>query len=237
MATTTPSWLVAGFLATASAAVTLLAARGELTGYIDTMRANVGYPNRTLDTLGEHHGVVGHVLVVTRSLGADALRLGFLAFVGCALVALALITIRQRSTGRRTGRARHETLRALVALLVATAASAALTLALTALWPHDVELLALPAAFVTCLFVATLERTLRGGPALLASAAATIVVCLLAFGGLSRDAPGSPELGQHLSDWWHTPRSVSAIALDRAAAQSAHPRQEHHIRPLGPERG
>lgn len=205
--------LLIGFVAAAAASVTVLAARGELTAYVDTMRANIGYPNQALVRLGERPGVPGHVAVVARTLAHDRLRGALFALVVSALCVLLVAAIRGRSRGRSAFK-RADVTTVLTGFLVGTAVATAVTLALTALWDHNLELIALPATFATCLLAERLDAAMRSGIRKIGAIVATAAVCTIAFGGLY-----SPESGRPFSDWWRTPRSVSAVALDEEAAK------------------
>jgi hypothetical protein len=207
--------LLAGFAATAGASIAFLAARGELGAYVDTLRSQVGYPDRALAQQGEPAGIPGHVAAVGRIFLEDRARGVLFVVVLAALAALLIPMLRRRG---RT--ALPEPVRGLAGLMLATGAAAAVTLALTGLWDHSLELLALPATFGSCLLIWWLESSLRRPARLVAATLLTVTACAVAFGGISTNSPGSPEAGSAISQWWNTPRSVSAEALDRAAAGS-----------------
>lgn len=211
-------WLLAGLVIAAAASCALLAARGELTAYFDTMRANIGYPNRALVLMGYRPGVLGHVTRVRQMLDSDRPRgvlFAFVVLVVCVLLAAGL----RRGSRARTRCERQYPRSLLTALLVGTAVAAGVTLALTALWDHNLELIALPATFATCLLAAWLETAVPGRARRLGAIVATTVICLIAFGALSLDSRSSPESNLPLSSWTRTPRSPSAIALDEAAVK------------------
>jgi len=212
--------LLTGFAATVAASIAFLAARGELSAYIDTIRSQVGYPDRTLMLQGEHTGIVGHVTVVVRTLHEDPLRSVMLVLAVAALVALLLMALRRRPA-QPLASGRTEPGWMLTAFLLGTAAAAVVTLAFSALWDHSLELIALPATFATCFLVSKVESAKLDRRRRIGAIAATTVACCVAFGGLGINrSGGSPEASSAISRWWHTPRSVSAIALDRVAAQA-----------------
>jgi hypothetical protein len=208
--------LVGGIAVASAAAVAVLAARDELHPYIETIREDLGYPGRTLVQLGEPPGVRGHAKVALGLLFKDRPRAVFFGLV-CALLLLLIVSLRRRRPHMRLS----TPFRVLAALLVTTVASAALILALTAVWYHNLELLAVPAAFAGVLLAQRSEQAVRGLSRRLAAVAASTAVCALAFGGFSLDHSGSPESSWPLSNWTRTPRSPSATALDREAGKSA----------------
>src|SRR6266545_922392 len=210
--------LLAGFAAAAAASVAVVAARGELTAYVATMRTNVGYPNQVLVQMGEQSGVLGHLTLAARMLTHDSLRSRLLALVSLALCVLLVAPIRERFRGRSSPE-RPDATTVLSAFFVGTVLATAMTLALTALWDHSLELIALPATFATCLLVSRIDAAVRSRTRRLVAIVPTAAACVIAFGGLSFGSPSSPESSWPLAYWWRTPRSVSAVALDKAAAE------------------
>jgi hypothetical protein len=141
-----------------------------------------------------------------------------LGIVASALLWLLVVYLRRRSGGQAVASLMRP-LRLLIAFLVTTTAGAIVILALTAVWYHNLELIALPATFAGCSLAASLETTIRGRRRSAAAVLVSVAACALAFGGLSLDHAASPESSQPLSEWIHRPRSVSAIALDEEAAK------------------
>ena len=208
--------LLAGFAATAAASIAFLAVRGEFSAYVDTLRSQVGYPDRALAQQGEPAGIPGHVATVGRIFLEDPSRGVLLVVVVAALAVLLVPMLRRRE---RTPLA--EPVRGLAGFMLATGVAAAVTLALAGLWDHSLELLAMPATFGGCLLVWWVESEVRSPPRLVPATVATVAICAAAFGGLSIHSLGSPYAGGAISQWWDTPRSASAQTLDRAAASSS----------------
>lgn len=204
--------LLAGVAGAAASLVGVLALRGELSAYVDTVRSQFGYPDRALTQLGEQPGPVGHVRLGLSVISEDPLRAVLLALV--AVMATALLVALWR---RRTRSWRALPSDRLAAFLAATAVAVAATLALTELWDHGLEPIALPGTFAACFLVARLEAASLSPRRLLAATAATVVACAFAFGGLSVRGPG-PAAGGPLSAWWQAPVSATALALDEAAS-------------------
>lgn len=209
--------LLVGFVTVAAASVAVLAARDELTGYLSTIRSQVGYPNRALAWLREPAGVAGHVNIVGHLLVASRLRTFLFVLVVAALV---VILIGGPLRQRLRGRTRTIRMAPLDVLCLSTAAAVAVTLALTALWRHGLEMIALPATFGACVLVSRLQAALRSHLWRIAMTVATAAVCSVAFGGLlPQRSGGSPGANrQPLSAWWRSPHSVTAAALNTEAA-------------------
>jgi hypothetical protein len=223
-----------GLVTGVSASVAFLAARGELIAYVHTMWWLAGYLGRTLVHLGESPGIVGHVTVALRIISEDRLRAILFGLVAAALIALPAMALRRRARGQLLSD-RSEPGWALTLFFLATAAATAVTLAFSALWDHGLEQIALPAALGTCLLAATVEHAVQRPSRRLVAVTATAAVCCVAFGGLSLDrSAGSPEASRPISQWWHTPRSVSAEALDEAAARGYGPAAKVTYARLGP---
>src|SRR5205823_688477 len=89
--------LLAGFFAATAASIVVLAYRRELTGFINTMRANVGYPNRALLIFGGRPNFYGHLRLAGRILLGDRPRAAFFLLVLLALGVLLIVALRRRS--------------------------------------------------------------------------------------------------------------------------------------------
>lgn len=209
--------LLASLGGAVAALLGLLALRGELSAYIDTARGQTGYPARALELLGEPAGPAGHVKLGLSALSKDAVRPALLILVVIVVVGLVVALVRR--TREQPWRARP--LDRLAAFFVATALAVVVTLVLTELWDHGLEPIALPGTFAACLLVARLEETSLAGWRMVGAVGATLLVCALAFGGLSVRGPGSPRGGESLAEWWSTPVSANAIALEEATAGTA----------------
>jgi hypothetical protein len=98
-------------------------------------------------------------------------------------------------------------------------------LALTAVWYHNLELIALTATFAGCVLAAKLEAAVKGRTLRLTAVAAGAIASAVAFGGFAVDRSSSPDSSRPLSEWTRTPRSASAVALDDEAARVRAPQQ------------
>lgn len=214
--------LTAGFAAVALLSVGVLLARGELTGYFHTMTGNVGYEDQALQQSKRLTGFGGHLRVAWSVFGGNLQRTVLAVLVLSALAAVLLYESRAQLRRRPRVDGAPHTPSPIGALAVGTAIAAFVTLGLTALWVHSLELVALPATFATCALVATVEASATRRWIALGATAAIAVVGTLAFGGLSLDSPASPQSAQPFSNWRRAPYSVSALVLDAAAAKVPH---------------
>lgn len=116
-------------MTTLAGVVLVMALRGELTAYVDTQLGNVGYSQG--DLLDSEWGpVAAHLL----SAAPEDSRTAALTTVASIVVVILLASL----AGRRRGDA------PVAALAAAMLAAALAILAVTALWPHHVQLLYLP---------------------------------------------------------------------------------------------
>jgi hypothetical protein len=184
-----------GCIAALAVAAALLAARGELRGYIDAIDYNLRYPSTGLQ--GRTGGVLGHLEVVRYGLGTVQ--------TVAALVALAVFFVLVYRTRRRADRA----FRLLVAATTATVAGTVLTLALTALWRHHLQMLAFPLVLVAAAFIwiALDNYGIRAG-----RLTAVAVVTFLVLSNVRAEVRFGPRPGA----WFTTPHSAPAAALDAA---------------------
>jgi hypothetical protein len=203
--------LLTGVTIAAAASVVLLAARGELTGYVDDIRSQLGYPNRVLKGFRVPPNVFGHVRVARGFLIENRGELARVLFV----LAVAVIVLLAIEAMRRP---RLEQTTVTIKLLVPTALAVAATLALEATFDHSIEPIALPGTLGACLVVTRLEAVRRRWRVVPIAAAA--LGCCIAFGGVSLTGPSSPQTSDPLQVWWRMPHSISAIALDRAAREA-----------------
>lgn len=205
--------LVGGLVATGGVVVV----RGELGGYVRTLRQDVGYPSRVLSSRGDPPSVIGHLKVVGGFLFDDLTRGLCLAVGGAALVAVAWTVLRRPSHG---GTPIGSGPRRLAAALALTAAGVLVIIALGGLWRHGLEILALPAALAAALISELAAGRLRSRLAVAGVAVAAIAVFGLAGGGIgtsTQTVGGSPESGGRLSDWWRPIHSTTATALNVAS--------------------
>jgi hypothetical protein len=202
-----------------SVSIAVLAVRGEAGPYLDTIRSQVSYPARVLAALGYQPGVVGHLTIVSRLLRQDSLRTVLLAPVLVLLVVLVINAARGRShlSSAPEGRQLEKTM---IALIAFSGLAVVVTLALGALWDHGLEVIALPATIATCFLISSIESNPRQLRWRVGVALVTVVMCAIAFGGVTPDSSsGSPEASASLSDWWNVPASPGAAALNSEAAR------------------
>ena len=210
------SRLAVGVAASVAAMAAVLAARGEFHGFIETMKANVGYENRALREQGYSSGIGGHLRVFDETFfhaqhHPPTVALAVLGVLVAYLVALGMRR-RRGDVGAPTGAGPW--------FFAVVGAAVVVTLALTSLWEHNLELLALPGAFLAWFATDTLvggSKRRRLPRALVALVASLLV--LLALGGVSLSGWGSPQSSSPLAVWWSTPGSVTAQALDAAAEE------------------
>jgi hypothetical protein len=210
--------VLVGGAAAGGASAALVAARGELSGYVDTLTSQFGYPNRALIMEGEPTGILGHIRIVARELLANNHTRGAFFILALAAVAAALVALRRRWAGLAALPDPAAAGEMLFGLLIATGVATAIIFPLEALWNHSVEPLAVPATFATCLLACELRR-IRPTPRQAAVlTAAGIGVCLIGFGAILPSSPLTSGPASPLSVWWHTPHSISAAALNQEAA-------------------
>ncbi len=203
--------LLVGFAATLALAVALVAARGELPGYVHAMVGNLGYPDRALKLgLGLPTGLRGHVDAIREILADGHYGLILILVSAVALGPVIVVLRRARSSRRSSFQA------AIAGMLLAAAVTTAVTLSLTAVWFHHLEPLALPASLLTVLVVGALESV---GSARFRIVAIPVVVVAALF-GLGGRGDASPHSIRTLSEWWHTPTSFAAEALNEARARA-----------------
>jgi hypothetical protein len=188
----------AGLAATLLVAAGVLALRGELGGYLSTLRGNVSYAGDVLAATGRPTGLYGHVWsaagVTDYTLAIVALGAGGAAYAVWSLA-----------------RSRDDATAPIAALFLAVAGATGITLAATAVWDHHAQLVAYPGALLTVLAASALERRVVAPRMRIAGVGAAVVVVVAVFGGFS--APPGIEAG---SSWRSPGRSDTARALKRA---------------------
>jgi hypothetical protein len=214
----------AGFAVTVAGGALVLALRGELHGYIENFKDNISYSSRVLSATGNITGVPGHIKVAAWA----ASRPGHFAFLPIGkplhllvvvavfgLAAFFAIRLLRRPIAARGPR--DSATRFLAAAFLCSAATTAITLALTAAWsPHD-QMLAFPALLLIAFVLATLAPTLAARPRItsacaLCAAAALGVVLLGGTGAASFARAGG------ISYWFDSGHSGTAEELEQAAA-------------------
>jgi hypothetical protein len=199
--------LGAGIGAALGIVASVMAVRGELVPYLGVLHENVLYSSDALAYQEQGKGVQGHLGIVT-DMTPHLRRLEALVVLAAALA------VWMRVRAARPARPREEPILALV--LVVVGAAVFVTLALTAIFPHHMQMVAY---FETLLLVylataiSALVRARAGGLAICAAA----VVCLAGLwllGGTEHPAlTPSPA-----TRWSAPPLTLTANALEQAAA-------------------
>ena len=189
-----------GGFALASVAVSaFLAARGELRGFLEVLEYDLTYPDTAQEVQGKSDGIGSH-LDVTRQFFLASGRWQFPA----ALLLVAALAVAAVLGRRRGGRS----FVLLAGLATATLVAALVTLALTAIWVHHLQMLALPAALAGATLVAFAATSL-GQRAGVVAAAACVAFALW--------VPLQEELDTFpTSAWAGPPYSTGAELLEEA---------------------
>jgi hypothetical protein len=190
----------AGFAATTLAALVVLAVQGALGSYVGVVRNNVHYAGtKSAGALG---GVSGHLDVVR-----DAFTAAGPWQAPAAIAFVVALVLAVGATWRRSGLpGAHLGLTSLAAL-----AGALVTLALTAIWSHHLQMLAYPVALGVAAIVAyagSLARWSGVVVAVLCAAFALWSTAKVETDGLSTRA------------WTEAPDKVPSDALERARLRS-----------------
>jgi hypothetical protein len=205
------SQAAAGFGAALAMTAGILAVRGELVGYIDTLIANVGYSADVLEATGRQTGILGHVVAVAEVSGGS--RRFVVAAAAFFLVSLlAIWTLRQGRARRKENRGYREIL-TLAALFLSATATTAVTLALTGVWDHHLQMVAYPGLMLFAFLVVWISELPDGLPKV-AAACATAGLAAGAIAGTHNQRAGDWSI----SPWLETGRSKTAGLLERAAA-------------------
>jgi hypothetical protein len=190
----------AGFGAALGAAALVLALRGELVRYLDVLSFNVRYPDAARRVQGGSGGVESHLAVVRQFFVSSGRWQWPLALA--AVVALVTVTA---ALWRRGGRPFRE----LASVSLATTGAAVLTLALTAIWVHHLQMLALAATLVAALLIsaACVVRGRRAGVIV------AVLLVALGFWGSMKQEKGAWPPGKA---WSSARSSVGADLLENA---------------------
>lgn len=203
---------VAGFAAATAIAVGMLAIRGELGGYLQTIGANVAYAGRVLGATGRKEGIAGHIAATKDALG-DILGFPFspllITLIFLAVGVFAALTIYRWPSGPQGP---VDDRRVVAGLFLSSSAAAGVTLGLTAVWDHHIQMIAIPTLFLVVFLVALARpSSWQSKPVLAGLVTAFLVVALLALpanqGITSRTAA---------STWREEPRSATAELLTLA---------------------
>lgn len=182
-----------GFVATGAVAATILALQGALGPYLDVIRNNVHYAGaKSPGALG---GLSGHLRVVRDSF-ADGGRWQLPAAVLGTVVLAGVVGWTARRSGWDAARL------GLAALAVLAGALA--TLALTAIWPHHLQMFAYPAALGVATIAAFAASRARWAGVAVGAACAAFALWSTA------------KLETSIRPWTDTPFTVPSTELEKA---------------------
>lgn len=188
-----------GLVGTVSVAVAFLAVRGELVRYVEVLSFNVRYPDAARRAQGGTGGVGSHLAVI-REFFLQSGRWQWPLAIASLVVLVAAVALAWRKGG--------PAFRRLAAVAVTTSLGALVTLALTAIWTHHLQMLALAAVLIAVVVISATAVRL-GARSGVAVAAALVAFAL--WGSL-----------KHEKDWrpgkaWESGRSsVGADLLEKA---------------------
>ena len=205
----------AGLAGVVAMGAAILAIRGELGGYFDVIANNFEYSRDVLAETGRRSGILGHLEVATVNHDGEpwqAVRLLEATLLIGALVAVA------RLWGRRAHlRALRErsAVDVLAALFLAATVATVVTLALTAVWDHQTQMLAYPALLLTALVVALVQESAGTMTKRVAGCAAVALAVALAW-----DAANKVDFNPS-GAWGESGQSQTADVLEEAADDEA----------------
>jgi hypothetical protein len=198
--------LASGIGAALAILAVVMAVRGELVPYIGVLHENVLYSNDVLAYREHGSGVLGHLRIVRDETP-------HLRTLGALIVLAAAVAVWMGVRGSRTARPRGEPVLALVLLLVGAAIF--VTLALTAVFPSHMQMVAYLETLLLVYLAAAVSTLLSGRAGGLAIGTAAII-CLAGLwllGGTARPALWSSTAAR----WRDPPLELTANALERAA--------------------
>ena len=188
-----------GVLATLATAGSVLALRGELRGYIEVLAFNVRYPDDARRVQGGSGGLASHLDVVREFFVASGRWQ-----LPLAVTALVFLVVATLIGWRRGG----SSFRQLAVAAVAASAAALLTLAMTAIWVHHLQMLAFPAALIGAAAVALAASFGRSAAAVVAG----VCVVFACWASVKQEF----RVGGLASTWTHPRSSVGADLLESA---------------------
>jgi hypothetical protein len=198
----------AGFAAAVAAAAAVLALRGELHGYLETVMNNIAYSRDVLGATGRRTGILGHIEATAISIGSPWQFAGVSA--AFFLVGVLAVWTLRRGRADSGGALGPPAIRTVAALFLVTTVASSVTLALTAAWGQHSQMLAYPCLMLIVFAVmVSLERPRRPPKVIAASAAAGLLVLAV--------AASPPDTNGPISTWLNTGRSETADLLERAA--------------------
>jgi hypothetical protein len=199
--------LAAGLLLALGVIGSALAVRGELRGYLSVLRENISYANDVLVYKGGEGGVHGHLRVAVDEAPHPRV---LLAVFGIAVL-LAIWTFIRSYRGPSAPQPDI----VLAGLFVAVSAATLVTIALTAVWDHHIQMLAYPEMLLIAYVAGRACSLLHTRTLAMVGAAVVLGVGLWFLGGTER----STSAGTQLSRWRSKPLHISATALESVAAR------------------
>jgi len=201
----------AGFGSVLAITVGTLGVRGELTGYVDTVIANIGYSGDVLGATGRQTGILGHIAAVAElSGGGRRFAVAIVVFLLAGLLAIWALGQGRADNGRSRG---YPATFTLAALFLSATVTTAVTLAFTGAWDHHLQMVAYPGVGLFAFLVAMIRELPDGVPKAVA-ACATVGLAVGALAGTDSKRAGDASI----SAWLETGRSRTASLLERAAA-------------------
>lgn len=197
-----------GLVSTVSVAAAFLAVRGELVRYVEVLSFNVRYPDAARRAQGGTGGVASHLAVI-REFFLQSGRWQWPAAIASLVVLVGAAGLAWRKGGHAFQR--------LAAVAVATSLAALVTLALTAIWTHHLQMLALAAVLTAVVVVAATAARLgaRSGVAV-----AVVLVAFALWGSVKHEKDG------RLGEAWEGGRSSVGADLLEATRMRFYPRAD-----------
>lgn len=187
----------AGVVTVVGAAAAVLAVRGELRAYLDVLVYDFYYTDEGLVGRGKSSGIAGHLGVVREFLG------GLQTVAAVVVLGVFLVAVYVGRT--RQGRAFQLVAAAAITTLIATLT----TLALTAIWPHHLQMLAYPVVLVAAALI-TVTRSYHGQRAGMVAAGVCVLFLVLST------AKDEVRHGVPAARWFSAPQTATAAALETA---------------------
>jgi hypothetical protein len=186
-----------GVVATIGVGAAALALRGELKAYLNVLAYDAYYRDEGLEGRGKSAGIIGHLGVVRDFMGT--------AQTVAAVLVFAVFVVAAYLGRNRGGRS----FRAMTAAAVLTLIATLFTLALTAIWPHHLQMLAFPLALIAggLIWATQIHYGHRAGVI-----AAGVCVLFLVLASVKDEV----NSGVPTSQWFSSFRSAPADALETA---------------------
>jgi hypothetical protein len=197
-----------GLVSTVSVVAAFLAVRGELVRYVEVLSFNVRYPDAARRAQGGSGGVASHLAVI-REFFLQSGR-----WQWPAAIASLVVLVGAAGFAWRTGGA---ALQRLAAVAAATSLAALVTLALTAIWTHHLQMLALAAVLIAVVVISATAARFGARPGV---AVAAVLVAFALWGSVKHEKDG------RLGKAWEGGRSSVGADLLEAARTRFYPQAD-----------